>query len=122
METLKVKNMIKNPKLAKHIADVAWGDLVRKMEYKAKWYGKWLVKIDQWYASSKTCSNCNGKQENMTLDVRHWECSSCGAEHDRDVNAAINIKRQGILKLKAEGLSVSACGGVRKSDSVSVAA
>lgn len=122
VETLKVKNMLKNSKLAKHIADAGWSDFVRKLEYKAKWYGKHLVKIDQWYASSKTCSACNEKQKTMALDVRHWKCSSCSAEHDRDVNAAINIKRQGVLKLKAEGLSVSACGGVRKSGSMPAAA
>lgn len=122
VETLKVKNMLKNRKLAKHIADVSWGELVRKLEYKAKWSGKHLVKIDQWYASSKTCHVCKHKIKNMPLSTRVWICENCGTEHDRDINAAINIKQQGILKLKAEGLSVSACGGSRKSGVMPVVA
>ena len=114
VETLKVKNMLKNANLAKHIADASWGELIRKLEYKAKWYGKHFIQIDQWYASSKTCSCCGSEQKKMALNVRSWECTSCGIKHDRDINAAINIKQQGILMLKAEGLSVSACGGLRK--------
>ena len=114
VETLKVKNMLKNRKLAKHIADAAWGGLVRKLTYKAAWSGKYLVQIDQWYASSKTCSCCATKIEILPLSKRQWTCPNCGAEHDRDINAAQNIRQQGILKLKAEGLSVSACGGLRK--------
>ena len=114
VETLKVKNMLKNRKLAKHIADAAWGELVRKLSYKATWAGKHLVQIDQWYASSKTCSHCAAKIEGLPLSARQWTCPTCGAEHDRDINAAQNIRQQGILKLKAEGLSVSACGGLRK--------
>ncbi|TMO72136.1 transposase, partial [Pseudoalteromonas sp. S3776] len=98
-----------------------WHSLVTKLDYKAKQAGKHLVKIDQWFASSKVCSCCNRKQEEMPLNVRSWTCD-CGAVHDRDINAAINIKRQGILKLKAEGLSVSADGGKRKSGTLPVAA
>lgn len=109
VETLKVKNMLKNANLAKHIADAAWGDLLCKLEYKSKWYGKHFIAIDQWYPSSKTCASCKHKQNNITLNVRYWVCDHCGTKHDRDVNAALNIKHQGMLKLKAEGLSVSAC-------------
>ena len=124
VETLKVKNMLKNRKLAKHIADAAWGELLRKLTYKAAWSGKHLVQIDQWFASSKTCSNskCGTKVDTMPLSVRQWTCQKCGKKHDRDINAAITIRQQGILKLKAEGLSVSACGGLRKSGTLSVAA
>ena len=114
VETLKVKNMLENRKLAKHIADAAWGELMRKLTYKAVWSGKHLVQIDQWYASSKTCSCCASKIGTLPLSKRQWTCPNCGAEHDRDINAAQNIRQQGILKLKAEGLSVSACGGLRK--------
>ncbi|UYM18122.1 RNA-guided endonuclease InsQ/TnpB family protein [Endozoicomonas euniceicola] len=121
VETLKVKNMLKNKRLARSIADAGWHSLITKLEYKAKQEGKHLVKIDQWFASSKTCSVCDLKQEKMPLRIRSWECS-CGAIHDRDINAARNIKKQGILKLKAEGLSVSADGGLRKSGILSVAA
>ena len=121
VETLKVKNMLKNKRLARSIADAGWHSLLTKLEYKAKQEGKHLVKIDQWFASSKTCSCCGLKQETMPLTIRTWVCP-CGAAHDRDVNAAKNIQSQGILKLKAEGLSVSADGGKRKSGVLSVAA
>ena len=121
VETLRVKNMLKNKRLARSIADAGWHSLITKLEYKAKQEGKHLVKIDQWFASSKTCSCCGLKQETMPLTIRTWVCP-CGAAHDRDVNAAKNIQSQGILKLKAEGLSVSADGGKRKSGVLSVAA
>lgn len=114
VETLKVKNLLKNRKLSKHIADASWFSLIQKLEYKAKAQGKHLVKIDQWFASSKTCSCCGHKVDSMPLKVRSWTCTSCGTEHDRDVNAAINIRQQGVIKLRAEGLSVPANGGLRK--------
>ena len=121
VETLKVKNMLKNHCLARSIADAGWHSLVTKLDYKAQQAGKHLVKIDQWFASSKTCSCCGHKQEEMPLNIRSWTCE-CGYVADRDINAAINVKKQGILKLKAEGLSVSADGGRRKSSTVLVAA
>ena len=108
VETLKVKNMLKNRKLSKHIADASWGSLLTKLEYKANDAGKHFKKIDQWYASSKTCSVCGSKVDNMSLEVRKWQCVDCQTEHDRDINAAINIRQQGLMLLKAEGLSVSA--------------
>lgn len=114
VETLKVKNLLKNRKLAKHIADASWFGLIQKLEYKAKAQGKHLVKIDQWFASSKTCSCCGHKVDSMPLKVRSWSCPVCHTEHDRDINAAINIRQQGVIKLRAEGLSVPANGGLRK--------
>lgn len=114
VETLKVKNMLKNRKLARHISDASWSELLRKLGYKAVWTGKHLVQVDQWFASSKTCSACGAVADVMPLSVRAWECKFCGHEHDRDINAARNVRVQGILKLKAAGLSVSACGGLRK--------
>ena len=122
LETLKASNMLKNKRLAKHISDAAWHGLVSKVEYKAKNKGVHFVKISQWYASSKTCSQCDYKLENLKLDVRDWQCPSCGAHHDRDINAAMNIKREGLKRLTAEGLSVAACGGSRKSGVLSAAA
>ncbi|RUO18025.1 RNA-guided endonuclease InsQ/TnpB family protein [Aliidiomarina maris] len=122
VETLKVKNMLKNRKLSKHIADASWSSLIQKLEYKAKAQGKHLVKIEQWFASSKTCSCCGHKLEELSLTVRDWHCPACSTQHDRDINAAFNIKAQGILKLKAAGLSVSANGGKRQSGHVPVAA
>ena len=122
VETLKVKNMLKNRKLSKHIADASWSGLIQKLEYKAKEQGKHLVKIDQWFASSKTCSCCGHKLEYLSLNVRDWQCPSCSTQHDRDINAALNIRAHGILKLKAAGLSVSANGGKRKTSHVLAAA
>ena len=88
VETLKVKNLLKNRKLSKHIADASWSSLIQKREYKAKEQGKHLVKIDQWFASSKTCSCCDHKVESLPLSVREWTCPISDTEHDRDVNAA----------------------------------
>lgn len=122
VETLQVKNMMKNRKLSRHIADVAWHSLIVKLDYKAKEQGKHLVKIDQWYASSKTCHACQHKLGALPLSVRSWSCPGCHTQRDRDVNAALNIKHQGILSLKAEGLSVSAHRGLRKSGISPVAA
>lgn len=115
VETLKSANMMKNRRLAKHIADASWHGFVTKLEYKAKEQGKHLVKLDQWFASSKTCHCCGYKMEKMPLSVRKWDCPSCGAtEIDRDLNAALNIRDKGIAELKAAGLVVTACGGLRK--------
>lgn len=122
VETLAVKNMLQNRKLAKPIADASWHSLVQKLDYKAREQGKHLGKIDPWFASSKTCSGCGHKMETMPLRTRHWTCPTCHAAHDRDINAAINIRQQGIIKLRAEGLSVPANGGLRNSGRVPVAA
>ncbi len=103
VESLAVKNMVKNHCLAKAISDVGWGEFVRQLEYKSQWYGRTLVKIDRWYPSSKTCYDCKHVVEDLPLDVREWACPKCGVWHDRDINASRNIL--------AEGLSVSACGG-----------
>ncbi len=110
IETLKVKNMMQNRRLSQAIGDVSWHSFITKLEYKLKERGKKLVKLDQWFASSKICSNCGEKQETMRLDIRHWSCV-CGAKHDRDINAAINIKSEGIKALMVEGHPVThACG------------
>ena len=100
--------MLKNSKLAKHISDCAWSALLNKIQYKAEAVGKHLIKINQWYASTKTCSCCKYKMEKLPLSIRHWKCPSCNAWHDRDINASINIKEQGIIELKAAGRTVSA--------------
>lgn len=91
LESLNVKGMVKNHKLAASIQDCAWYSLVSKIEYKAKWKGCKVVKIDQFYPSSKTCSVCNWKKMDLTLKDREWICPNCGTNHDRDLNAAKNI-------------------------------
>ncbi|WP_261894502.1 RNA-guided endonuclease InsQ/TnpB family protein [Vibrio cyclitrophicus] len=106
VETLKSANMMKNRKLAKHIADASWHSFVVKLEYKLKEKGKHLVKLDQWYASSKRCHCCGHKMEEMPLSVRKWDCPSCGTtDIDRDLNAALNIRDKGLLELKTAGQS-----------------
>ena len=106
VEDLTVRNMLRNHCLARSVSDAAWRDMRGMLEYKADWYGRALVVVDRWFPSSKVCSACGHTATSMPLSVREWECTNCGAVHDRDVNAARN--------LKAAGLAVSACGdGVR---------
>ena len=90
--------MVKNHKLAQAISDVSWSELLRQLEYKATWYGREILVIDRYFASSKTCSACQHKLDELTLSVRKWKCPNCGTVHDRDHNAAINILQAGLTK------------------------
>jgi putative transposase len=102
IEDLSVANMVRNHTLARAISDASWSEFRRMLEYKAAWYGRTVVAIDRFYPSSKTCSACGAIAAKMPLNVRDWTCTACGAAHDRDVNAAVNIR--------AAGLAVLACG------------
>ena len=90
VETLTSKDMMKNHKVAKSIGDVSWHEFVRQLEYKCKFYGRTLIKAGQWFASTQICSSCGVKGEKKTVDDREWTCT-CGAHHDRDINASINL-------------------------------
>ncbi|MFI6494879.1 RNA-guided endonuclease InsQ/TnpB family protein [Streptomyces sp. NPDC050564] len=105
IEDLSVRNMVRNRSLARAVSDAAWAEFRSMLEYKAAWYGREVIVVDRFFPSSKLCSACGSLQAEMPLNVRSWTCD-CGTVHDRDVNAAIN--------LKAAGLAVSVCGaGVR---------
>lgn len=92
LEDLNIDGMLKNHKLAKAISDVAWNQFVQQLTYKSDWYGVNLVKIGRFEPSSKLCSECGAINQELTLKDRQWVCV-CGTVHDRDINAAKNIKR-----------------------------
>jgi putative transposase len=99
LETLKVKNMIKNHNLAQSISDVSWSTFVEMLEYKANWYGTNIIRIGTFEPSSKMCSNCGEINKELKLSEREWCCENCHSCHDRDINASINIKN---IALKAK--------------------
>ena len=98
-ESLKVKNMVRNPVLSKSISDAGWGEFTRQLEYKSEWGDRTFVKIDQFFPSSKRCSSCGYTLGSLSLSVRRWMCPECHEEHDRDINAARNIKAVGLAVL-----------------------
>ena len=101
-ETLAVKNMMSNHKLAKAIADCGWGEALRQFQYKCKWHDRVLGAVDRWFPSSKRCNPCGHILDKLSLDVREWTCPSCSSRNLRDKNAALNIL--------AVGQTVFACG------------
>lgn len=111
IEDLGVAGMLKNRKLSQALQDVSFGEFFRQMKYKCEWHGKNLITIGRFEPSSKTCSLCGAINETLTLADREWTCANCGATHERDINAAINIKNIG-LKQFTEGHSGRACGVV----------
>ena len=120
VENLNIKGMVKNHNLAKAISDVGWGMFCTMLKYKAEREGRQYVEIDRWFPSSKTCHVCLNRVDNLSLDVRAWTCKHCGTHHDRDVNAAINIRNEA-LRIISLGTSESACGGdVSRSGKTSV--
>lgn len=102
LETLDIQDMIGNRKLAKSITNVSWGELVRQLEYKSNWYGREVIRINPWFPSSQICSNCNCITGKKDLSVREWICPKCNTNHERDINAAINILNEG-LRIKSVG-------------------
>jgi len=110
LEDLAIKKMMRNRKLAKHIADASWGTFVKFVEYKADWNGKQVVKINRYFPSSKTCSVCGWIKKDLTLADREWTCEN-GHHLDRDINAANNILKEG-LKTIGVGLSDNMGGSI----------
>lgn len=95
VESLQIKNLIRNRKLSKAISDVGWHQIIRMLEYKSAWYGRSFVQIDKFYPSSKRCSVCGYISAKMPLSIRSWDCPECRVNHDRDINAAKNILKAG---------------------------
>ena len=102
MEDLHTEGMMRNPLLARSIADVSWSAFVEKLQYKADWYGKQLVKISLFYPSSQICSTCGHLDGKKALSIRTWTCRVCETHHDRDVNAAKNILAEGLRLLNTQ--------------------
>ena len=96
IEDLNTKGMLRNHKLAKSISDVSWSSFVTKLQYKADWYGRKIIKIDKWFPSSQICSECGHQDGKKSLEIREWTCPICHAHHDRDINASINILTEGL--------------------------
>jgi putative transposase len=96
VENLNVKGMVKNHNLAKAISGVGWGMFCTMLKYKAENEGKVYLEVDRFFPSSKTCNNCLHQVSDLPLDIRHWNCPNCGTHHDRDVNAARNIRDEGL--------------------------
>ncbi|MEU4409560.1 RNA-guided endonuclease TnpB family protein [Streptosporangium sp. NPDC023963] len=97
IEDLTVRNLVKNPKLARAVSDASWRRMRQMLEYKTQWYGRELLVVDRFFPSSKLCSACGALQDTMPLHVREWRCT-CGAIHDRDVNAAKNVLAAGLAE------------------------
>jgi len=102
IEDLNVAGMLKNRNLSKAIANASWSTFVSMLDYKCRWYGKSLVRIGRFFASTKTCHDC-GQKTDLKLSDRDWTCSGCGSHHDRDINAAKNILSEGLNILTSAG-------------------
>lgn len=107
LENLNVSGMMRNHKLAKSIAEVSWYQFIELLKYKCEWYGKNLVQIGQFEPSTKTCSHCGHKNTELTLKDREWICPVCNTYHDRDINAAINIKNFALSEANLKSFSGS---------------
>jgi putative transposase len=117
-ESLNVKAMTKNRKLSQAISQVGWGMLCTMLKYKAEWEGKVYLEIDRFFPSSKTCSHCYHKVEELPLNIRSWICPNCNTHHDRDINASINIRDEG-LRILSVGRIDTALGRKVRLTSVS---
>lgn len=109
VEDLNIRGLLKNSNLSKHIADASWRRFVFYLEYKAKLYGRKLIKVNPFYPSSKLCCVCGYKNENLKLSDRKWKCPNCGTEHDRDYNATLNLLKEGLKHVKGS-LTLRAVG------------
>ena len=114
IENLNIKGITKNHRLAKAIQDASFGTLISMLKYKATWHNRQIIEIGRYYPSSKLCHCCGHKMDYMGLEVREWTCPVCHSEHDRDINAAINIKNEGLRVLDIQGTVRNTETGVRQ--------
>jgi putative transposase len=110
VENLNIKGMVRNHNLASSISDCGWGQFCTMLKYKSAWEGKTYIEVDRFFASSKTCNVCLNKVDSLDLEIRAWTCDKCQTQHDRDINAAINIKNEA-LRILSLGTSDTANGG-----------
>ena len=96
LEDLASRNLMKNHHLARAIGDASWAEFVRQLHYKADWYEKKIVTISRWFPSSQLCSTCGANSGKKPLSIREWTCENCGTHHDRDINASLNILKEGM--------------------------
>ena len=120
VENLNVKGMVRNHNLAKAISDCGWGQFCTMLKYKSEWSGKTYIEVDRFFASSKTCSVCLNRVDSLSLNIRDWTCSQCNTHHDRDVNAAINIRNEALRILDLGTRSTANGGNVRQPGKTSV--
>lgn len=119
LEDLKVRGLLSNGNLSRHIADTSWTKFVQYLTYKSNWYGKQIIFADRFYPSSKLCNVCGYKKEDLALSDRYWTCPVCETNHDRDVNASKNLLNYGFTHLtggRAGTVQTYACGGDTVSD------
>ena len=110
VESLNIRGLLKNHKLARAISDSSWGEFFRQLQYKAQIYGNTILKVSTTYPSSQTCSDCGYKNSSVKdLKVREWECPKCGAHHNRDLNAAVNILNKALTNTVGH-TGINACG------------
>ena len=107
IEDLNIGEMLKNHHLAKSVQDSSLSEMVRQLRYKTEWYGRLLLQVGRWYPSSKTCHDCGFVNQDLTLADREWDCPRCGKHHDRDFNASLNIRDEGLRTVGTTGI---ACG------------
>jgi putative transposase len=96
--------MMSNHCLAKSIQDASWGELLRQLEYKSKWYGRTFHQIDKFFPSSKTCNGCQFVVDDLPLSIRQWDCPNCKQHNNRDLNASLNIRDKGVKDLSGCGI------------------
>ncbi len=101
MRAARGKGRRRKAKLNQAIIDASWGELLRQLKYKCEWYGRTLVVVDRFFPSTRRCSACHVMAPRLDVSVRRWMCTGCGALHDRDVNAAVNLRDEGMRLLAA---------------------